>query len=933
MNFVRKWLQGSGTTEEEKCEAVAADLDAEAWSERTAVITRYDHETHCNLARDFIADLADKVVEESCKQPDQAKENSNSLHLKKQKLFLPDLVPSVATSRPLTDTVSESDEYESADEQPQLHNTLYLDSTVNPSTTFDASTPIDTPGWHLDFDSSRVVPVGDVTVDASLKDYSLPSVDTAPESLSQVPPAPQEETDALGAIANFPARSSQPFSPSSGSDVDVSVIDSEADTLAAVTPNNPTNEVDVDLINQFERLVLSKQVLSKHSPATPTLNTTFPLNEDENTPIVAVNQTVSSVNEEKDNSILPANVTQDILSTTRDLSAVNPDDSEFTSFVDQSEQSSFADLKGPQKIKNFVSDSDNLLPIAETQNTQIVEEEEVADHTGEGYPEVEEEIVPVPEEEKATVGEKVLPSDIEETDSVDVEPSVGVVAETVPVVEEESVSVEESVTVVQKEPDSVTDQELVPVADEEALLVVNENPVPALQEEPVPVVEEPVPVAEEVPVPVSKEEPVTVAEEEPVPSPEEEAVPVAEEEPVPVVQEEAVPVAEGEAVPVVQEEPVPVVQEEPVPVVQEEPVPVVQEEPVPVVQEEPVPVVQEEPVSVVQEEPVPVVQEEPVPVVQEEPVPVVQEEPVPVVQEEPVPVVQEEPVPVVQEEPVPVVQEPVPVVQEDSVPVVEVEPAPVAEKESVSAVKEEFLSVGEEKSVPAEEEKAIPETEKEIVPVIAEETVSVASVLEQESVATTEGESIPAPTSVHEEQNLVGVEQISVKETTVPVIESQPANSFENSNTIEPVDVNNSEVDTGLVEGDSTSFSSAAEQTVLNAADKSSSIEGSEIPSEEIQPPVDNSEFTSSQDPDTSVTKPTSLPEEKPIVPKKGYDLSFLDRFDDLENATPSISQAKLLPQLTTPVTDYSASPGKLVSILIHCLHLKWYPVIVIVVD
>lgn len=122
--IVFRLLQGSGTTEEEKCEAVAADLDAEAWSERTAVITRYDHETHCNLARGFIADLADKVVEESWKQPDQTKENSNSLLLKKQKLFLPDLVPSVATSRPLTETVSESDEYESADEQPQLHSML-----------------------------------------------------------------------------------------------------------------------------------------------------------------------------------------------------------------------------------------------------------------------------------------------------------------------------------------------------------------------------------------------------------------------------------------------------------------------------------------------------------------------------------------------------------------------------------------------------------------------------------------------------------------------------------------------------------------------------------------------------------------------------------------------------------------------------------------
>ena len=116
--------QGSGTTEEEKCEAVAVDVDAEAWSERTAVITRYDHETHCNLARGFVEDLADKVVEDNFKEPEPKKEifkAPNSLHLKKQKLFLPDLVPNVAISGPPTDAVSESDEYESADEQPQLH--------------------------------------------------------------------------------------------------------------------------------------------------------------------------------------------------------------------------------------------------------------------------------------------------------------------------------------------------------------------------------------------------------------------------------------------------------------------------------------------------------------------------------------------------------------------------------------------------------------------------------------------------------------------------------------------------------------------------------------------------------------------------------------------------------------------------------------------
>lgn len=118
-------MQGSGAAEEEKCEAVTTDLEAEAWSERTAVITRYDHETHCNLARGFVEDLADKVVADNWKEPELKKEESkppSSLDLKKQKLFLPDLVPNVVVSAPNADTVSESDEYESADEQPpQLH--------------------------------------------------------------------------------------------------------------------------------------------------------------------------------------------------------------------------------------------------------------------------------------------------------------------------------------------------------------------------------------------------------------------------------------------------------------------------------------------------------------------------------------------------------------------------------------------------------------------------------------------------------------------------------------------------------------------------------------------------------------------------------------------------------------------------------------------
>ncbi|XP_046464598.1 transforming acidic coiled-coil-containing protein 1-like isoform X6 [Daphnia pulex] len=755
MNFVRKWLQGSGTNEEEKCEAVAVDLDAEAWSERTAVITRYDHETHCDLARGFVEDLANKVVEENFKEPEQKKENfkaPTSLHLKKQKLFLPDLVPNVAASGPPTDVVSESDEYESADEQPQLHDTLYLDSTVHPSTAFDASTPIDAP-------------------------------DSAPESLPHIPAVnavPKEETDSLGAIANFPARTSQPFSPSSGSDVDVSVLDSEADTLAAVTPNNPSNEVDVELITQFERLMLSKQVLTKQSPATPTLNTTFPLSEDENTPIVAVNQTVSSsVYEEED--ILPADATRDVLSVTRDVSVTNQDDSEFASFLDQpSEHSSFADLKGHPRTKNFINDPDCSSSIVEDQKHQVIEEE------NEEIDSCQEEIIRVVEEE-----------------------IVSTVEESVPVVEEEIVS---------------TVEESVPVKEEVASTVV--ETVPVIEEENTP------------------------AQEEVVVSTVEETVPVVEEETVPAEEKEIVPAEEKE---IVLEETVPDLKEEIVPAVDET---VSVEEKQTAVQEETDPVVELNTT-------VPVVEEVSVPIAEEEIVPVVKEEIVQVVEEEIVPVVEEETVPVVEEETVPVVEETVPVLESEVVPVIEGEPVSVVEKETVAIEEDQIVS--EKKTVPDEEE-----------------------------------------------QNPAVTEELSLtinKEEIVSVVEEQPTSIIEISGALEPVDISCSEVDTVPAEGDST-FASSGEQTVLNAADKSCPAEVSEALSEENQTSAvteDVSPELSSADAETTAVKPTSLPEEKPIVTKKGYDLSFLDRFDDLENATPSISQAKLLPQLSTPISDSTA--------------------------
>jgi hypothetical protein len=606
----------------------------------------------------------------------------------------------------------------------------------------------------------------------------LPTVDSAPESLPHIPAVnavPKEETDSLGAIANFPARTSQPFSPSSGSDVDVSVLDSESDTLAAVTPINPSNEVDVDLITQFERLMLSKQVLSKQSPATPTLNTTFPLSEDENTPIVAVNQTVSSsVYEEED--ILPADATRDVLSVTRDVSVTNQDDSEFASFLDQpSEHSSFADLKGHPRTKNFINDPDCSSSIVEDQKPQVIEEE------NEEIDGCQEEIVPVVEEE-----------------------IISTVEESVPVVEEEIIS---------------TVEESVPVKEEVASTVVETVPV--------------------------KEEENTPAQEEVVVSTVEETVPVVEEETVPAEEKEIVPAEEKV-------------------IVLEGTVPDLKEEIVPAVEET---VSVEEKQTAVQEKTDPVVElNRTVPVVEEEIVPVAEEEIVPVAEEEIVPVNEEETVPVVEKETVLVVEETVPVLESEVVPVIEGEPVSVVEKETVAIEEDQIVS--EKKTVPDEEE-----------------------------------------------QNPAVTEELSLtinKEEIVSVVEEQPTSIIEIAGALEPVDISSSEVDTVPAEGDST-FASTGEQTVLNAADKSCPAEVSEAPSEENQTSAVTEDVLpelSSADAETTAVKPTSLPEEKPIVTKKGYDLSFLDRFDDLENATPSISQAKLLPQLSTPISDTPALRG-----------------------
>jgi hypothetical protein len=540
----------------------------------------------------------------------------------------------------------------------------------------------------------------------------LPTVDSAPESLPHNPTVnvvPQEETDSLRAIAKFPARTSQPFSPSSGSDVDVSGVDSEADTLAAVTPNNPSNEVDVDLINQFERLMLSKQVQSKNSPATPTLNTTFPLSEEESTPVVAVNETVSSsIHEEED--ILPADATRDVLSVTRDVSTTNQDDSEFASFLDQPEHSSFADLKAHSRAKNFICDPDNSSSIVEDQKHQVIDEE---DEEVESY---KEELVPAVEEE-------AIVSSVVEIDRV------------------------------------LGDKEIVPTAEE--------------------------------------------------------TVPVAEEQPVPVVEQETVPSTEEEIVPAVEKE-----------------------------------IVSGEIASDLKEEIVPVV-----------------EEAVSVdVEKELGCAVDEETVPVVKKDNISVVEETVPLLESEIISVTEGEPVLVVEKDSV----------------PVEEEQSVSIVEKE---------------------------------AVSDNKEPVVIQEFNVttnKEELIPSVEEQPTATIEQAETLESVDISSSEVDTVPVEGDST-FSSTAEQTVLNVADKSCPAEVCEATGEESQTStvtVDDSPELPLQDTETTAVKPTSLPEEKPIVPKKGYDLSFLDRFDDLENATPSISQAKLLPQLSTPITNLPASTG-----------------------
>lgn len=355
----------------------------------------------------------------------------------------------------------------------------------------------------MDFDSSHVLPVGDVTVDASLKDYSLPVIDQAPESLSEEETpnekvATLEETDSLGAIKNFPqtVRVTQPFSPSSGSDVDTSVVESEADTLAAVTPNNPATEVDVDLITKFERLVLCKQLPYENSPATPTLNTTFPLN-DETTPInqVQVNNTTSSVIEAEDDDIIPADATRDVLSETQDVPSANPDESEVTSPFEQ-EECSFALLKATHQTQNrqtvlqqsslIVGDLEpsivekEAIPVAH-EGSALTDEEQAASCVDRENDSVVDERISASEEESALVVEEhLVPVAEGETVLIDEKLTAFNEGETVPLVEEQPIAVEEqSVLVVDNQKDPVAEDQAAPVIEENLTVTVEVIPEPA----------------------------------------------------------------------------------------------------------------------------------------------------------------------------------------------------------------------------------------------------------------------------------------------------------------------------------------------------------------------------------------------------------------------------------------------------------------------
>ena len=162
----------------------------------------------------------------------------------------------------------------------------------------------------------------EATVDASAKDYSLPVVDQAP---AEFPPAEEQKEEGGTAAAedgDFESgdkatfvkpfdrrRSTAPFSPSSGSDV--SVVESEADTLAAQTPSRQPGDLDVDFISKFEKLVLNKQSSSDSIPP-PEDNRQQEAPEEKEDPPAALNDTVPLESAGEDQDIPPGDATQDL---------------------------------------------------------------------------------------------------------------------------------------------------------------------------------------------------------------------------------------------------------------------------------------------------------------------------------------------------------------------------------------------------------------------------------------------------------------------------------------------------------------------------------------------------------------------------------------------------------------------------------------------
>lgn len=178
---------------------------------------------------------------------------------------------------------------------------------------FDSSTPVDNLSWKTDAENSAVFfPGGRVALDGTAKDITLPTVEdviicepviTSTPAVEEAVPVvsaeeklpkqtTSEQSDCAGEFVDFAKtgiRNSQPFSPSSDSEIEYSVIESVDDTISAAIDNQPMPEVEVDLASQFEKLVLSKQPSAEVDQ--PAANENF--EREEETSAVILNQTVS----------------------------------------------------------------------------------------------------------------------------------------------------------------------------------------------------------------------------------------------------------------------------------------------------------------------------------------------------------------------------------------------------------------------------------------------------------------------------------------------------------------------------------------------------------------------------------------------------------------------------------------------------------------